>query len=723
VIGFAQIQDNPLDPSSPLNEHLGGVQFGPYRFDPAERRLLRDGHDVPLPPKAVDLLAALIARAGRLVTKDTLLKEVWPDTFVEEGSLPYTVSVLRKALGDESTECYIDTVQKRGYRFIAEIRTVQTGVTAKPLSADIEGATAADVEAVSPTRRRSHWTRRTWYSAFAASMLLLTGGASVLMRDSASAVVAPLPRARFDIPIPDHVEPFAFGGPTISPDGRQVVISARVDGKPRLVIRSLESTVPLTVPGTEDAFDPFWSPDSRTIGFFADGKLKTVLAAGGRPVLTLCDGIGPGAWGADGVIVFSNGGPLYRVADNGGVPESVTTLDKFRGETNHVVMGFLSDGRRFVFSDNRRLATYYVTSLSSPSERHKLAIPGGTQGVMDLFTSNDRLLYNKRGTITLQTLDEKTLELRAPVALADGWSKPTASRTGTVVFRSSGFPTTQLVWVNRAGRRLSTVGAPDTYLSVELSPTATRAAVVHAGPWIYDMDVWLADLATGVFTPLTDHKGLEADPAWSPDERRIAYSSDQDGHRLPFVKDLITGAEDRLVDNDDDIVVDDWTADGRFLIVRERRRSVSALPMTGEATLRRLIAMPAPTDQSQISPDGHWVAFQSVGSDPVNLYIAEFPSFSGRRQVSIAGGSQPRWRGDGKELFYLAADNMMMSVEVGSGTFATPRPLFQAARARVDGMSQYDVTPDGQRFLIVQPIQSPREAFTFLLNWISPDSQ
>lgn len=236
------------------------------------------------------------------------------------------------------------------------------------------------------------------------------------------------------------------------------------------------------------------------------------------------------------------------------------------------------------------------------------------------------------------------------------------------------------------------------------------------------MDVWLADLATGVFTPLTDYKGFESDPAWSPDERRIAYLSDQDGHRLPFAKDLITGGEDRVVDNDEDIAVDDWSADGRFLIVRERRRSVSALSMTGEATLRRLMAMPAPTDQSQISPDGHWIAFQSVELDP-NVYVAEFPSFSGKRQVSIAGGSQPRWRGDGKELFYLGADNMMMSVEVRSGTFATPRPLFQAARARMDGVSQYDVTADGQRFLMVQPIQSAREAFTFLLNWLPPESK
>jgi hypothetical protein len=386
-------------------------------------------------------------------------------------------------------------------------------------------------------------------------------------------------------------------------------------------------------------------------------------------------------------------------------------------------MGFLSDGQRFVFSDNLRVATYYVTSLSSPSERHTLAIPGGSKGVKDLFASNDRLVYNKRGTITLQTLDEKTLELHAPVALADGWSKPTASRTGTVVFRSSGYPTTQLVWVDRAGRRLSTVGAPDTYGSVELSPTATRAAVVHAGPWIYDMDVWLADLATGVFTPLTNHQGMEADPVWSPDERRIAYSSDQDGYVLPFAKDLVSGGEDRLLDADGEILVDDWTADGRSLIVRGMRRSVFALPMTGEATLRRLIGMPAPTDQSQVSPDGHWVAFQSVGTDPVHLYVAEFPSFSGRRQVSIAGGSQPRWRGDGKELFYIAADNMMMSVEVRSGAFGTPRPLFQAARAKVDGISQYDVTADGQRFLMVQPIQSPREAFTFLLNWLPPDSK
>jgi len=711
-----------------LTEHPGAIEFGPFRFEPAERRLLRDGRDVSLPPKAFDLLAVLVARAGRLVTKDVLLKEIWPNTFVEEASLSYTMSVLRKALGDESTEYYIDTVQKRGYRFIGEIRPVPSsaGASEQP-PAVLERATEANVAATQSVSaavadRRSGWTRRTWYLGFALSVLLVTGTASMLTRNWSPRVTTPLPRARFDIPVPDGIELSPYGGATISPDGRQIVFTGRLNGKGQLLLRSLDSAIPIPLPGTERASTPFWSPDSRTIAFFADEKLKKIDVAGGQPVITLCSGSGSGAWGADDVIVFSNG-PLYRIPAAGGTPEVVTTLDASRGETNHIVIGFLSDGR-LIFSDNlRRAASYYVVSLSSPSERHRLDLTGSPQGGITLFISNGRLFYNKGGTITAQTLDEKTLKIGPPQTLADGWSLPTASRTGTVVFRTSAFPTTQLTWVDRAGRRLSTVGAPDTYTAVELSPTGTRAAVVRGGPWIYDADLWLADLATGVFTPLTNHQGLKADPVWSPDERRIVYSSDQAAHLLPFVKDVATGREERLVDASNDLFVDDWTADGRFVIVRNSNRSVFAVTVSGETKMTRLNSSPMRTDQSQVSPDGHWIAFQSVAPDPVNVFVAEFSGFSGVRQVSIAGGSQPRWRRDGKELFYIAGDMTMMSVGVSNSTFATPRPLFKVSRPKMDGASQYDVTADGQQFLIVEPRQPPQDRFTFLLNWIPTDSK
>ena len=715
--------------NSPLTEQPGAVEFGPFRFEPAERRLLRDGRDVPLPPKAVELLAVLLARSGRLVTRDTLLKEIWPDTFVEEANLTYTISVLRKALGDESSARYIDTFQKRGYRFIGEIRTLPSSAApSETPSAVPERATEASVAATGSVRpaapdRRTGWTRRTWYLGFALSVLLVTGAASMLTRNWSSRVVAPPPRARFDMPVPDGIELTAFGGATISPDGRQIVFTARVNGKWQLLLRSLDSAVPIPLPGTERASTPFWSPDSRTIGFFADDKLKKIDVAGGQPVITLCSGSGSGAWRADGVIVFSNG-PLYRIPAAGGTPEVVTTLDTSRGETNHIVAGFLSDGR-LIFSDNlRRAASYYVVSLSSPSERHKLDLTGSPQGGVTLFTSNGRLFYNKRGTITVQTLDENTLQMGPELTLADGWSLPTASRTGTVVFRTSAYPTTQLTWVDRTGRRLSTVGAPDTYTAVELSPTGTRAAVVRGGPWIYDADLWLADLATGVFTPLTNHQGLKADPAWSPDEQRIVYSSDQAGHLLPFVKDMATGREERLVDasNGNGFFVDDWTTDGQFVIVRSNQ-SVLAISVSGEPKMTRLNSSPIRMDQSQVSPDGHWIAFQSVAPDSVNVYVAEFPSFTGVRQVSIARGSQPRLRRDGKELFYIDDDMAMMSVAVGNGTFATPRPLFKVSRPNADGSSQYDVTADGQRFLIVEPRQPPRDMFTFLLNWIPAESR
>ena len=261
----------------------------------------------------------------------------------------------------------------------------------------------------------------------------------------------------------------------------------------------------------------------------------------------------------------------------------MTTLDKSRGETSHAVMGFLSDGRRFVFSDNLRGSTYYVTSLSSPTERHRLAIPGGPRGVLVLSTSGGQLSTTRAGRLRFRRSTRRRSNCVHPWRWPTDGVHPPPRAQEPSCFARPRIQRRSSAWVNRTGRRLSTVGAPDTYLSVELSPSATRAAVVRGGPWIYDIDLWLADLATGVFTPLTSHPGLEADPAWSPDERRIAYSSEQAGIKLPFAKDVISGREDRLVDVSNEIVVDDWTADGRFLIVRDMRRSVFAVPMTGEA--------------------------------------------------------------------------------------------------------------------------------------------
>jgi hypothetical protein len=246
--------------------------------------------------------------------------------------------------------------------------------------------------------------------------------------------------ARFDVTTPDYLRMGPFGGPKISPDGRRLVWGSSINGTGRLWIRRLDSASIQPLAGTEHGGNAFWSPDSRSIGFFADGRLKRVDVDGG-PVLTLCDtpGYPRGAWGSNGVILFSPSG-IYRVPDTGGVPHPVTELDTSRSETQHILMGFLSDGRRFLFRERARTGNFFVGSVDSPRARQPITIGGPADSVLDLSPTRGYLIYAKRGTILAQSFDEGRLEPRGPpITLADdAWSPPSASRTGLVVFRRRG---------------------------------------------------------------------------------------------------------------------------------------------------------------------------------------------------------------------------------------------------------------------------------------------
>jgi DNA-binding winged helix-turn-helix (wHTH) protein len=351
--------------SSPVEAY----EFGPFRLEPAERRLLRDGEDVPLPPKALDLLIALVSRPGRLVTRETLLEEIWPGTFVEEANLSYTVSLLRKAIDDGNGDGrYIDTVPKRGYRFKGEVRRLTADCPDVPATL-IGDVPLVALPAALPAAEPRPWEASGWmYSAVGFVVLGLAAVSlmAALQQPAGDTPVFSSP-ARFEVAVPGNLWMGPFGGPSLSPDGRWLVWGALLNGTGQLWTRRLDSGVIQPLPGTEHGGSAFWSPDSHFIGFFADGKLKRVAVDGG-PVLTLCDAAAraePGAWGANGVILFSMGG-IYRVPATGGVPQPVTELDTSQAETEHVLAGFLSDGRRFLFRDRRRTGSFFVSSIDSP---------------------------------------------------------------------------------------------------------------------------------------------------------------------------------------------------------------------------------------------------------------------------------------------------------------------------------------------------------------------
>jgi dipeptidyl aminopeptidase/acylaminoacyl peptidase len=286
---------------------------------------------------------------------------------------------------------------------------------------------------------------------------------------------------------------------------------------------------------------------------------------------------------------------------------------------------------------------------------------------------------------------------------------------GTIAYRPVGASVSRLTWFDHSGRHTGTLGKSEPYAQLVLSPRGRHATVVRGE------DLWDVDLASGIFSRLTTHPAEDADPAWAPDEHALAFTSWRTGQAAVFVKDLTSGQEDPLVPFDEPAVVDQWTPDGRFIILRTLGKAVYAMPLSGDRTPRMLVDTPYIEDEVHVSTDGRWVAFNADESGHWEVYVAAFPAFTSKRQISSGGGVQPQWRADGRELFYLGPDGSMMSVRVDARTEFTASPpvrLFATNIAPDSNVPQYGVTADGQRFLGLERAGGG-ESFTFLLNWLN----
>jgi Tol biopolymer transport system component len=583
-------------------------------------------------------------------------------------------------------------------------------------------------------------SRAGWVAALIVT--LLSAAAGLLLWRSAPSVPS-TPPARFDVALPEHLGFDWPDWPNVSPDGQRLVFTARHQGIRRLWMRALDGTVePLA--GTEGATYPFWSPDSRTIAFFAGGKLKKADVSGG-PVTNLADAfsVGRGAW-SNGTILFVPrlDGPVHAVSDAGGTARAVTHLDATHGETGHQFPRFLPDGRRFLFTAAGRQPGVYLGSLDNSTVKPVLRSFTATAFVPPGF-----LLFNRQRTLMAQPFDAATGEVRGvPVEVADpvAGAAFSASDSGTLVYRPGGGSQTNLVWFGRDGKRSGTVGEPAHYQQLALSPSARRAAVQRVNTDDGNADLWVVDLDTGITSRMTTDPTMDGDPAWAPDERSLAFTSYRSGPGTAWLWDFVSGRESPFFEMGasfaepaptdapastalaparipDGIAVDDWTRDGRYLIVRTFGRALFRVATSGERRAELMADTPYVEDQSQVSPDGRWVAFNSDESGRWETYVARFPDLTERRQASSAGGVQPRWRRDGRELYYLSLDGAVMvaDVNLADGLIAAPRTLFQTHVSPSPNVPQYDVTADGERFLVLEPARSGGEPVTFVLNWTS----
>jgi Tol biopolymer transport system component len=603
---------------------------------------------------------------------------------------------------------------------------------------DDERSAAGTTSPVPMVSRRA-W----WYGLAAALFAALAAGIVLLLWQPASEPARP--RARFDIALPDGLGFDWPDWPVVSPDGQRLAFSARAEGRRSLWVRSVDGSVgPLA--DTEGATFAFWSPDSHTVAFFAGGRLKKVDVSGG-PVTVLADAysVSRGAWSPAGIILFvpRPNAPIHAVADTGGPVRPVTTLDASKGESSHRVFQFLPDGRHFLYGTAGQRAGIYAASIDGGQVRGVLA--GVTAAT---FAPPDYLLFNRQQTLMAQRFDPTTLERRGTAtAIADqiAGGAFSVSNEGTLVFRAGSSRGSQLAWINRDGRHTGVVGAPAYYQQVVLSPSGSRAAVQRIDTDTGNADIWAVDVGTGISSRLTLDPALDADPAWSPDERTIAFTTFRTGLGTVYMRDLVSGKEAPFfelpksspasgVDSGQPtslaparlpqgVAVDGWTADGRMLVLRTFGAAVYDVPVIGEHVARMLVDTPYVEDQTQVSTDGRLIAYNSDESGRWEVYIATFPGFTQKRQVSLAGGMQPRWRRDGKELFYLAADGMLMAADISSSAppmSGMPRPLFQTRLSPSPNVPQYDVTADGSRFLVIEPATPGGEPITFVLNWAAP---
>ena len=652
-------------------------EFGQFRLDTAERLLLRAGQPVSLTPKAFDLLIYLVERHGRLITKKELLGAVWPDTFVEEGNLTYTVSALRRALGDtQEGERYIQTVPTRGYRFVAP-------VAEQPPIPQI-----AEVHPAAHVSRR--WKEVALLSGALGTILaLLVGLAAVHFREKRpdqSRVVFTVPRDPAAFP--------QFNLPAISPDGTRVVFFGPGDGG-KLVLwsRALDSLTVQSLAGTEINSGPpypFWSPDGRFIAFFSGGKLKKIAADGGASQeLALAPDPSGGSWGVDGTIIFSpQVGALYRVSAAGGPATPLRELDASRKELRHVWPHFLPDGKHYLY-------------VARSSDAEKTGIYLGTVGNTGVTTAHtwrvERCIqpaglfdFRSRRNSGCASVRARHLTARGgafPLPSYGGRSFPAAgstfglfsvSQNGVLAYADAHLVDVQPTWYDRQGKVLGTIGEPGEYGTVRLSPDDKRAVLERTGA---RAGLWLLDVATGVPTRLTF--GAESDPVWSPDGREIVFS-DASGalHRRAIGKN----ADEILLSNGEANYPKYWTPEGgAILFFKDDGRSLYRLPLFGSRPPEPLSETLFSRDQFRVSPDGRWIAFNSLESGRWEVYAASFPSFTDKRQVSRNGGGQPLWRNDGKELFYLSLQGKLMAVDTRLGaTLETsdPTSLFQAPHWR-----------------------------------------
>jgi DNA-binding winged helix-turn-helix (wHTH) protein/Tol biopolymer transport system component len=693
-------------------------RFGVFEVDAATGELRKQGLRIRLQEQPSQLLLMLLERAGEVVGREEICRKLWPpNTFVDfDQSLGTALKKLRLALSDDAeTPHYIETIPKHGFRFVAPVERI-SATNSPPAPETKHGPPMAVRVPI------------LWWGAFASTCVLsLFLGWRMYTRPAAGGGQLSLRPTRSSI-LPPSSWYFEHSSFSVSPDGtRLAFVAFGPEGNDKLWVRALSASNAQQINGTEGALLPFWSPDSRRIGFFAAGKLAIVDPDSGT-VRVICEapfGSGGGTWGSNGTIVFSPfvDGPLYRVPDRGGAAVPVTRIAESGSGRRHMWPSFLPDGRHFLYSESRapndpQGESIYVGSLDGSSPK---LIASKTSGNTEYAAGY--LVYGHNHFLWAQPFDLRRLEFSgSPTSLTSqeltqeysfSHAEFSVSANGVLVLQSLSDSSARLAWFDSAGKQLGEIGGTG-YHDPRLSPNGRLLAFSSDDERNGKSVIGVLDLRRGISSRLTDG-GNEGSPAWSPDSKRITYRTIDALTEVPVDG---SGPAQVLLKGEAYLGHMDWSLDGHFVFTVFSGGS-PALKVYSTADRQ---AVPfAIGAEARFSPDGKWIAYvgplSAPGADAI--FIAPFRAPGGHFRVSTGSGAQPNWAHDGRRLFYVAPDRKLMMVEFDprakSATVA--RVLFQS-RIIAPSFSdtQYAVSRDDHFLINSFPANSP-SPLTLITGW------
>jgi serine/threonine-protein kinase len=563
-------------------------------------------------------------------------------------------------------------------------------------------------------------------------LVALAGAAGWMLRSTTQPTQSSAPiRMAFSIGVPgvdrSHIE--------ISPDGRRVIqVVSDSNGVDRVMMRELGSTNLIPVEGSEGARDPVFSLDGQWISFNSDGKLRKLPTAGG-PAITVADSaaVGGGAWTPDGNIIFTRDGRgLWSVPNTGGTPRQLTSLDTSRKEFNHWYPQVLPDGHAVIYTSYATpIAQARIEAYDFASKKKTALVNGAVYG---RYAASGHLLYVRDGAIFAVPFDAKSLTVKGtPVPVeedvawvaTDGLGAFAISTNGTLAFLKSSAWNVQrrAIWVDRSGREQPALPKAGAYAEPRLSPDGRWIVITVTEP---RRELWLYAIGGAALTPLSRTDDAAFNAVWAPDSKSVVYSHENPVYDLHDIAIDGSGADKPVVTSNWDKYATSISPDGRSLAYIENNNSDRILiaPLDGSAKPRALTVGAVAQLSATFSPDGKWVAYEELSHGVPDIYITASNGSGGRQKVSVDGGEQPRWTRGGRELIYRRGDAVVAAaIDLAGGKAGPPIELFRKTQPdRLGGgrTYTYDVAPDGNRFLMVVPIQNPGSQPTIVaLNWFT----